>query len=226
MNQTEIIWRERTSDLEAIASIWTCNASELTSRTVLADPCTSIILIQDEQSAQVVLRGPETKPRDELLIPGYTWTAIRLQPGVQLQNFSAEQYTDNFITLSADTAGRFQFEGVPLQFPHFTDAEQLITRMQRLGLIRGKSVVGHDSPIQGISSKSYSRLIKRNTGLSPYKLHQLQRMHQAVQLLKQGMSATTVAAELGFVDQAHLTRAAKQFLGHTPKELRDLPQQP
>jgi AraC-like DNA-binding protein len=40
------------------------------------------------------------------------------------------------------------------------------------------------------------------------------------------MPASAVASELGFVDQAHLNRAAKQFLGHTPKELLRLPQTP
>jgi|GEM_PF-2206397 len=37
MNKTELVWRERTSELDCIASVWTCNASEVTSRTVLAD---------------------------------------------------------------------------------------------------------------------------------------------------------------------------------------------
>lgn len=220
------MWRERNSELHTIASVWTCSASELLSRTVLADPCISIIFVQDDQGAEVMFHGPETKPRDELLIPGYTWTAIRLQPGVRIKNFSAERYTDNALSLLADATGHFEFEGCRLQFPDFDHAEQLIVQMQELGLIQGKAIAHSTLSGQDTSSKSHSRLVKRNTGLSPYKLHQLQRIHQALVLLKQGMSATTVAAELGFVDQAHLTRAAKQFLGHTPKELRNLPQKP
>lgn len=211
--------------LEAIASVWTCNASEITSRTVLADPCISIIFVHGSGSSEVILRGPETRPREELLIPGYTWTAIRLQPGVQVKNFPVQRYTNSFLTLSADSNAWFQFEGTNLQFPNFDTAEPLIEHMQNLGYISGRAVDSQHYPKQGIS-KSYSRLVKRTTGLSPYKLRQLQRIHQALQLLKQGVPATTVAADLGFVDQAHLTRAAKQFLGHTPKELPNLPQKP
>ncbi len=226
MNKTELVWKERTSALEFIASVWTCNASEITSRTVLADPCTSIILVKSTDSSEILLRGPETKPRDEILMPGYTWTAIRLQPGVRLKNFSAEQFTDSFLTVPVGGNAQFQYEGVALPLPSFNNAEQLVEQMQALGLISGQVVDSKERPRQGLSSKSYSRLVKRTTGLSPYKLHQLQRIHEALQLLKQGAPATNVAADLGFVDQAHLTRAAKQFLGHTPKELLNLPQKP
>jgi AraC-like DNA-binding protein len=196
------------------------------SRTALADPCISIILVKGADSAEVILRGPETKPRSELLIPGYTLTAIRLQPGVGLKNFPAQQFLDGFRVLPADNNAQFQFEEARLHFPDFNHAEQLIEQMDNLGYISGKVLDNSEHPKQGFSSKSYSRLVKRNTGLSPYKLHQLQRIHEALHLLKQGMPATTVAAELGFVDQAHLNRAAKQFLGHTPKELLHLPQEP
>jgi len=226
MNQSELMWRERTSDAEVIASVWTCTVAEETSRTVLADPCTSIIHVQSAHSSEVILRGPETKPRHEVLLPGYTWTAIRLQPGVRLKHYPVEQLTDRFLILPSDTDARFQFEGTWLQFPDFTHAELLIEQMRDAGFISGRALDGQAFPTQGISSKSYSRLVKRSTGLSPYKLQQLQRIHEALHLLKHGMPATDVAFELGFVDQAHLSRAAKQFLGHTPKELLGLPQKP
>ena len=63
MNKTPLRWRERTSELEAIDSVWTGTASEVTSRTVLADSCSSIILVKSKDSAEVIIRGPETKPR-------------------------------------------------------------------------------------------------------------------------------------------------------------------
>lgn len=226
MSNSELVWRERTSELDLIASIWTCNASEVTSRTVLADPCISIIFVQSTDSAEVLLRGPETKPRNDIIEPGYIWTAVRLQPGVQIKNFPVQQFTDDFYMLPADADRKFKFANTILQFPDFRNAEQLIEQMQALSLISGKPLDDGRSLRQGISSKSYSRLVKHATGLSPYKLHQLQRIHQALQLIQQGVPASIVAADLGFSDQAHLVRAAKQFLGHTPKELLNLPQKP
>jgi hypothetical protein len=193
---------------------------------VLADPCISIILVKSNSSTEVIIRGPETKPREELYMPGYTWIGIRLRPGVQLKNFPNQHFTDSFRMLPADSNGRFQFEGTLLQFPDFNNAEQLIEQMHDLGYISGKVINSQEFPKQGMSSKSYYRFIKRSTGLSPYKLHQLQRMAEAFHLLRQGVPPATVAAELGFADQAHLHRAVKQFLGHTPKELLRWPHKP
>ncbi|HKX72613.1 MAG TPA: helix-turn-helix domain-containing protein [Candidatus Saccharimonadales bacterium] len=223
MNENKLNWKERASELEAIDSVWTGSASEITPRTVLADPCISIILVKSKTSAEVIIRGPETKPRGDIIMPGYTWTGIRLRPGMQLKNFSTQQMTNNFRTLSADSNGQFEFGGTQLQFPDFENVEQLVEQMYDLGFISGKVINSQESPNQDMSSKSYSRYVKRNTGLSPYKLHQMQRMAEAFRLLRQGMPAAAVASELGFADQAHLARAAKQFLGHTPKELLQWP---
>lgn len=223
MDRTQLKWRERTSELEAIDSVWTGAALEVTPRTVLANPCISIILVKNKTSSEVIVRGPETKPRGDILLPGYTWIGIRLKPGIRLQNFSTQQMTDSFQILPADSSGQFEIEGMHLQYPDFENVEQLIEHMYGLGFLGGKALDGQELSRQGVSSKSYSRHIKQSTGLSPYKLHQLQRMTEALRLLRQGTPVTTVATQLGFADQAHLTRAAKQFLGHTPKELLQWP---
>lgn len=223
MNDTKLYWKERSSELEAIDSVWTGIASEITPRTVLADPCTSIILVKGGDNSEVILRGPETQPRGDILLPGYTWIGIRLKPGVRLKNFPAQQFADKFRTLPASRNGQFEFEGTLLQFPDFESVEKLIQQMYNLGYLSGTPLNSQVEPRQGMSAKTHSRYIKRITGLSPYKLHQLQRMAEALRLLRQGTPAATVASQLGFADQAHLTRAAKQFLGHTPKELLQWP---
>lgn len=225
MNETKLVWRERTSESKFIASVWACHVTEEISRTVLADPCTSIILVKSIGSAEVLLRGPETQPRNELLLPGYTWTAVRLQPGVLLKGFPVQKFINDALTIATQADSRFTFEGVTLQFPDYNDTESLIDQLNKHDILHYEtSAINHTH--EGISSRSYARLTKRATGLSPYKLQQIQRMHQALQLLKQGVSAVDVATELGFVDQAHLIRSAKQFLSHTPKELLHLPQNP
>jgi len=226
MDTTNLYWKERSSELEAIDSVWTGIASEVTPRTVLADPCSSIIFIKSSDSAEVILRGPETKPRGDILLPGYTWIGIRLRPGIQIKGFPVQQSTDKFRCLPADINGHFELEGTRLQFPDFENVEPLIKQMYDLGYLSGKALNIQEPPKQGVSTKSHSRYIKRSTGLSPYKLHQLQRMAEALRLLRQGIPAAKVASQLGFADQAHLTRTAKRFLGHTPTELLRWPYKP
>lgn len=214
-----LVWRERTPELESIASVWTGKAAVIMQHIVPANPCISIIFVKSDSSAEVILRGPETKPRSQILLPGYTWIGIRLQPGVLLKNFPIQQLTDSFRMLQTDSNGQFEFEGTLLQSPSFNNADQLIIQMHDLGYISGKALNSQEFPLQRMSSKSYSRFVKRSTGLPPYKLYQLQRITEALRLLREGIPVATVASELGFADQAHLTRATNQFLGHTPKEL-------
>jgi hypothetical protein len=188
MNKTQLNWKERASELEIIDSVWTGIASEVTPRTVLADPSSSLILVQGGDDSEVILRGPETKPRGDILLPGYTWIGIRLKPGVQFKGFPVQQLTDKFYVLPADRNNYFELDGTRLQFPDFENVEQLIEQMYGLGYLSGTVLTSRESSEQSMSAKSYSRYIKRSTGLSPYKLHQLERMTEALRLLRQGAS--------------------------------------
>lgn len=204
MNEKGLIWQERASKSDHIASVWMCKVSAPVTRTVLADACVSLSFIKNDGKARVVIIGPRTKPHEETFVAGYECMTIRLQPGVRLKGFSAQEFTNRELTLEVDTKGLFTFEGMKLRFPGFHDAEQLIKQFQAAGYISGE-MIGYVLMAKALSNRTYSRFVKRTTGLTPYQLHQLQRSHRVLRLLKQGMSATEVAFELDFVDQSHLT---------------------
>lgn len=226
MTNVETVWRERPSASELVASVWTCKPTEITPRTVLADPCTSIILVRSNERTKIVLRGPETKPRNEHYMPGTTWIGIRLYPGVKLKNFPAQKYLDCSRPIRANDNGRFLFGGTWFNFPEFNSAEKLIEQMRDLGYVSGNAIDVQGVSVEEMSTKAYSRYIKQNTGLSPYKLHQLQRMTKVFKLIQDGVPLSIIASDEGFADQAHLHRAVRQYLGHTPKELLRWPQKP
>jgi AraC-like DNA-binding protein len=54
------------------------------------------------------------------------------------------------------------------------------------------------------------------SGLSPKRAAQLVRLDHAARRLAAGQAAASVAAESGYVDQAHLHRDAMAFAGLTP----------
>lgn len=230
MYQPVLLWRERPSDSPFIESVWTCSTPVANSRTVLADPCTSIQLVNDNGRRHVVLAGPRSKSLQRVLTSGYVCISIRLKPGVFLEGFPVQKLVDNSLTFPADSKSWFRLGDKRLRFPAFEDAEELIGQLYDSGLLGYETPHGLDKAgnktADSISPRTYSRQIQRITGLSPYRLFQIQRMHQALQLLKQGMPAIKVAAELDFVDQSHLTRASKRFFGRTPKQLPELPQTP
>lgn len=227
MNAGNLIWRERQSESDFIASVWKCRTSEATSRTVLADPSISLSLVKENGSTKVVLTGPETKPRTKFLAPGYSCTTIRLEPGVLLRGFPVQNFVNRSLILPVESGSHFWLGGARLQFPDFNDAELFVGHLYRQGYLSHEIGSGqHSQTTPHLSPRSYSRMLKRTTGLSPYQLYQLQRLQRAFKLIKQGVSATTVAFDLGFVDQSHLTRVSKQFFGHTPKQLLCLPHIP
>lgn len=221
-----LFWQERSSDSRFVASVWRGSTTALTARTVIADPCISIVFVSDNKGNRVVLEGPKTKPKHVLLQAGFTCTAIRLQPGVFLKGFTTLQLIGKPLTFPAGNDWRISFDGVPMQFAGYDHAEQFVEQLRSTGYLRYHELPEHAGIVGEFSRRTYSRLVQRITGLPPYKLYQLQRMHQVLRLLKDGMSAVDVASELAFADQSHLVRASKRFLGRTPSQLTELPQTP
>ncbi|MFC9752368.1 helix-turn-helix domain-containing protein [Streptomyces sp. NPDC056921] len=75
----------------------------------------------------------------------------------------------------------------------------------------------------GVSPYRLSRAFTRVLGVSLTRYRNRVRVGRALDRLDAGEeSLATLAADLGFSDQAHLTRTMRHYLGHTPTALRRL----
>ncbi|MFI9580887.1 helix-turn-helix domain-containing protein [Streptomyces sp. NPDC052236] len=75
----------------------------------------------------------------------------------------------------------------------------------------------------GVSPYRLSRSFTRELGISVTRYRNRVRIGRALDRLEEGeTSLATLAADLGFADQAHLSRTMRQYLGHTPTALRRL----
>ena len=75
----------------------------------------------------------------------------------------------------------------------------------------------------GVSPYRLSRGFSREMGMSLTHYRNRVRVSRALQRLADGeRSLAVLAADLGFADQAHLTRTVRAHLGHTPAALRRL----
>lgn len=86
-------------------------------------------------------------------------------------------------------------------------------------LARGMTIAEIAS-VANVSPHHFSRLFKLSTGLAPHRYLIERRVERARGLLLEGeMPISVIAREVGFADQAHLTRHAKERLGVTPREI-------
>ncbi|WP_406503227.1 helix-turn-helix domain-containing protein [Streptomyces sp. NBC_00212] len=75
----------------------------------------------------------------------------------------------------------------------------------------------------GASPYRLSRAFPRELGVTVTHYRQRVRIGRALDRLEAGEnSLSTLAADLGYADQTHLTRTMRQHLGHTPTALRRL----
>jgi methylphosphotriester-DNA--protein-cysteine methyltransferase len=72
---------------------------------------------------------------------------------------------------------------------------------------------------QALSLRSAQRHFLQATGLTHSTVRQIERARQATNLLKQGLSILDTVHEVGYFDQAHLTRSLKDRIGQTPVEI-------
>jgi AraC-like DNA-binding protein len=75
----------------------------------------------------------------------------------------------------------------------------------------------------GVSPYRLSRAFSREVGVPLTRFRNGVRVGRAVERLEAGEADLAgLAADLGFADQAHLTRTVRDHLGHTPAALRRL----
>ena len=72
----------------------------------------------------------------------------------------------------------------------------------------------------GLSPFHFARVFRRATGLPPHSWLMQRRLEQARALLRNGCAPLSVAMQLGFADQSHLSRQFKQAYGVAPGQYR------
>ena len=108
------------------------------------------------------------------------------------------------------------------------DADSTLQHPTRMGRVVSFIDENLDTPLTlnrlakeaELSKYHFSRVFRQEVGLPPWSFVRRARVDRARGLLERGTTPAAAAVEAGFCDQSHLTRAMKDIVGKTPKQVQ------
>lgn len=182
------------------------------------DGCWDFVVMRRAGEISVLQTGVITRPVPLDFACGDEYLCISFKPGVFMPTTPADGMVDRAFLRPTAGVRSFWFEGDQLEIPSFENAEGLVRRLAlRSALVRDEIVAGiADGDPRAISDRSVQRHFQLSMGVTAKRFEQIRRARRAVDLLRRGAAPVLVAGELGYSDQAHLTRVLKEIIGVTP----------
>ena len=182
------------------------------------DGCWDIVIMRRRGQVGVLQTGVITRPVTLDFASGDEYLCISFKPGVFMPGMPADGMVDRAFMRPVAGDRSFWFDGDRLEIPSFENAEGLVSRLtRRSALVRDEIVAGiADGDPRAISERTVQRHFQLSMGVTAKRFQEIRRVRRAVELLQGGTAIATVAHELGYSDQAHLTRVLKAMTGRTP----------
>ncbi|GMA14239.1 AraC family transcriptional regulator (plasmid) [Deinococcus metallilatus] len=215
----------RGSGSPLVESVWSARSEGGGHMTSLAVCSTELVFTRQGGELSVMLRGPETWATTAPVPHDAQFFGVTLGLGVHLPGLPPTRLRDRHAPLAA--SGRHLWLGdraLPLPGPD--DAEAFVERLERLGLLRREPQVQvllqGERPADPASLRRAQRRFLEATGLSLRATRTIERARLALERLQAGHAVADVVHELGYTDQAHLTRLLRRLMGRTPARTRDV----
>jgi hypothetical protein len=223
-----LVFEDRPSDSPFVERVWRCHSERAgTFLSVAASHC-ELVVTRHRGRIGVTLRGPETKTSLAECPAEGEWIGIRLAMGAFLPRHPAATLLDRRdVDLPAATSRSFWLDGSAWEYPTFDNAEALVSRLARAGVLArdpavGAVVAGDWSAVRRRSAQRHFLLA---TGMTHRSYRQIQRARHATVLLRSGASIADTVHQAGYFDQAHLTRSLRRLIGTTPARIQREEQQ-
>jgi hypothetical protein len=182
------------------------------------DGCWDIVFRRRRGAMEVLQTGLITRPIPLDYECGDEYVCISFKPGVFMPMLPGVRMLDRAFVRPSAGKKAFWLDGDVLEIPTFENAEGVVDRLVRRGLLTFDDVVTRvmEGERRALSQRSVQRRFRQILGITSKGLQQVLRARNAVELLQGGRPIIEVVQDLGFADQAHLTRSLKQLVGRTP----------
>ncbi|OLF15913.1 helix-turn-helix domain-containing protein [Actinophytocola xanthii] len=213
----------RRSDSPWVDSVWTCTSEQVTAMTSVAGVRWGLVFWEQAGQPYAGVTGPETRAGTAPVPEGATFTGIEFAVGTSLRAVPTSTLVDGGIGLPDATRRTFQLDGTRWETPGPDDAEALVERLVRAGIVVRDPLVADvlRGGRPGVSERTVERRFRAATGLTRGALRQIERARTAAELLAAGDAAGDVVAKLGYFDEPHLARALRSYVGRTAGQLRE-----
>ena len=162
--------------------------------------------------------GPESRATPGTIPAGSDVYGINFKVGVFMPHLPPNSLVDKRLPLQNANNRAFWLYDSALPIPRFEDAEAFAERLARAGLLMRDPIVSaslQGEPIR-LSARSRQYRFVKSTGLTQKTIWQIERVRQSALMLEQGVAIADTVYQLGYFDQAHLTRSLKHLYGQSP----------
>ena len=216
-------YEERQSASRFVDVIWRTHDTTDGTYLAAADACWDMVFIRSEFGNRALLSGPSSTITPVPYRAGNRNVGIRFHRGSFLTHVPTTAMVDTTEALPMPTSESFLLAGEAWPLPTFETADAFVAELERQELLADDPVVmaalrGDEA---GVTQRSVQRHVSRVTGLTANQIRAIVRARTAAERLAQGEPILDVAHDLGYADQAHLTRDLRRMTGFTPGMTKD-----
>jgi hypothetical protein len=215
-------YEEKPSQSRFVDVIWRTHDTSDGTYLAAADACWDMVFIRSVHGNRALLSGPSSTITPVPYRAGNRNVGIRFHRGTFLTHVPASAMVDTTESLTMPAEETFLLAGLEFRLPTYETVDEFIADLERLDLLSDDAVAM--AALRGeepeTSTRSVQRHVSTATGLSANRIRQIVRAREAAERLMQGDPILDVAHDLGYADQAHLTRDVKRLTGYTPGQTK------
>lgn len=222
-----IDFRDRASDLRVVDRVWQSHSHRAGVFHSMASCNWGMVVTRLGGRTCLTIRGPETKATGADCPAEGEWIGIQFKLGTFMPSAPPGSLSDrNDLVLSGSNRS-FWLDDSAWEYPSFENAEAFVDRLVKKGLVATDPLIvaALSGEKRRGSPRTEQRHFVRATGMTHAAIRQIERARHATTLLRAGRSIGDVVFDLGYFDQAHLTRSLKRFVGQTPAQIARKEQQ-
>ena len=216
-------YEEKPSASRFVDIVWRTHDTTDGTYLAAADACWDMIFIRSTDGVRVLLSGPSSTITPVPYRAGNRNVGIRFTRGSFLTHVPATVMVDTTVELPVTDDRSFRLAGETWPVPAYETVDDFVHGLERRELLSDDPLV--ESALRGdvptTSTRSLQRRFLQVTGLTANRIRRITRARTAAARLQSGESILDVTHDLGYADQAHLTRDLKQLTGFTPGQTKD-----